>query len=192
MVAAVAAVSFGATAQAAGRPSGSQVPRGATHIAKALRPPQLKRDTPQRSPRARAAAWASGFAFGKTSCPDVASSSATQNSAKITGPMILNGGADWYVYWNGAAWASSNWQVQSWDGPYWMYGNSSMVYDGRTKEWGYSNDYLVGSTWMTWPLRTAGLGKQYVQNWTTGEVRQGWTTAMNGTVFAAGGTCSNF
>jgi hypothetical protein len=99
--------------------------------------------------------------------------------------------SDWFQYWTTVGYRTANGGTAfaNWDGPYWLYmGSPYQVYNPHTGTWGWIGDGH-GSTPVTWPLGSAGLGYQRVVDYATGAVREGWTAGVNG---GANGWCSNF
>jgi hypothetical protein len=183
-LAAVLPFAAASTATAAGHP---QLPRAA----RGAQPDKPPTKLGHRSGPPRATARLSQLntvVFGQTQCPTVGPPAATRNSAHITPPLIYGNNGDWFQFWNGFATSTSGWKPILWDGPYWAYGNSltSPIYNPRTGSWRLSQDG-GGTTDVTWPLGTAGLGYQHIVDVSTGQVREGFTRAMN-----SGITCSTF
>jgi hypothetical protein len=185
----VAAALLAGTAEASGAPPRGLPERALHHV---HHPSKQTSGKPRRRPgRARAATF-NTFFFGKTICPQIDPGGATLNSAQITPPFIIGGSGEWFRYWNGIATQGSNWNVVSWDGPYYAEGNTVKIwtYAGGTWRWDYGENHGIGTTNATWQRGMNALGYQHVEDLTTGEVRRGWTTAVNGVLFPGSAVCS--
>jgi hypothetical protein len=181
-----AALLFASSAQAAERPAGIPPLARSHKLAKPPVPARAKRPA-----KARAAGFSNVFSFGRTNCPMIRNSSDVANYASISPPVVRGtSNTDWFVYWTTVGYrTASGTSFGPWDGPYWLYmGDQTKVFNPYTQTWGWINDGH-GSTGVTWPFGSAGLGYQRVVDYATGAVKEGWTGG-----FHAGptGWCSNF
>jgi hypothetical protein len=175
-LAAVFALPLGAQA-ADGRSAKPKIkPPPAT--AKALKPPPLRVAPPmsRRRAKARVAFHDASIYPGISDCPNYIPSGATSLATRVRGLLVWNPQGGWYRYWNGIATRGAGWEVISWEGPYWIWGNRWDLVWNSARQPLYVSDG-GGSSIFTF-RRDDHLGGHYIVDNQTGETRWRWTTPI--------------